>query len=559
MAQSTNRNRVPAEVIQIAPHELDTESEKDKSQDATSESEGSESESESEQNDQPSTLSSDAEQFERMLASYGAVGGDFPDYEDLLGAMHSKLQRLESVPQRWPLARLTIPLQRCVDHLERVLVGCCWEVLFTRAKPDESLASLRTVAKGLTMLFAIYLAKVASILRGILAHPDKTLHDDSTAHLLCSNYWVLPIYQELLHSSSRYNATGMGEKNRPCNGLARISAFPRPPKRTRPPPNSTRFADWLGSRCYADTLHIWFPAHWVPMVLQGLQNKEDGYRAAHPSWMDEEEVSDDIRKQWQEARANRIMQFTVEDYNKDSNTRMLKGTMKADWIQLPIERFLATLPILRQGVVSGVFLTKGASPWITTRAEKLQVSVFIPSTSLPMEDWHAKLCALPTVWPDVYTLGTQYLRRVVGYDFHRTRRKYEAASMWGSINPRWQLLHVNLVAKGPSWAWPPEREAKLFTNRSNRPGDDLKDDLRNNNDSAAWRMWKISQRHIKQLKQPGPPVVFPGDSDMIATLYAQVREEVQEVSLQLPGGTQDVPRSGKKGKRKQADDTTISH
>ena len=39
-----------------------------------------------------------------------------------------------------------------------------------------------------------------------------------------------PIYQELLHSSSRYNATRTGEKNRPSNGLARISAHPRPCK-----------------------------------------------------------------------------------------------------------------------------------------------------------------------------------------------------------------------------------------------------------------------------------------------------------------------------------------
>ena len=47
------------------------------------------------------------------------------------------------------------------------------------------------------------------------------------------------------------------------------------------------------------------------MVLQQLQKMEDTYRAEHPSWMDEEVAPADIPKQWQEARANRQMQFKV--------------------------------------------------------------------------------------------------------------------------------------------------------------------------------------------------------------------------------------------------------
>ena len=192
-AQAADRKKVPAEVIEVASHEVDTDSDKAESIVATSGSEGSESASDSEQNDPPSSLASDAEQYE----------------------------------QRWPLARLSFSLQKCVDHLDRVLAGCCWEVYATRADPKESLTSLRQVSKCLTMMLAIYLAKeVAAILRAILTHPTKKLYDDRTAHLLCSNYWMQPIFQELLHSSSRYNATRTGERNRPSSGSARISAHP---------------------------------------------------------------------------------------------------------------------------------------------------------------------------------------------------------------------------------------------------------------------------------------------------------------------------------------------
>ena len=76
---------------------------------ATSGSEGSESASESEQNDPPSSLASDAEQYERMQACSVAVGRDFKDQEN---SEHRKLQRLELVPERWPLARLLFSLQK---------------------------------------------------------------------------------------------------------------------------------------------------------------------------------------------------------------------------------------------------------------------------------------------------------------------------------------------------------------------------------------------------------------------------------------------------------------
>ena len=89
------------------------------------------------------------------------MGRDFKDQEAFIGSECHKLQRLEFDPQRWPLARLSISLQKCVDHLDHALAGCCWEVHATRADPEESLS----------MLLAGCLAKeVAAILR------DSDLH-----------------------------------------------------------------------------------------------------------------------------------------------------------------------------------------------------------------------------------------------------------------------------------------------------------------------------------------------------------------------------------------------
>ena len=84
------------------------------------------------------------------------------------------------------------------------------------------------------------------------------------------------------------------------------------------------------------------------------------------------------------------------------------------------------------------------------------------------------------MWPDVSMLGTSNLRRVAGYDFHHLRKKCDAPGMWGDIHRR--LLQLNLETKGPGWYPLSEREERLFTNRSNRPKDDMKDELRTDGD-----------------------------------------------------------------------------
>ena len=147
------------------------------------------------------------------------------------------------------------------------------------------------------------------------------------------------------------------------------------------------------------------------------------------------------------------------------------------------------------------------------------------------------------------------LRRVVGYDFHHLRKKYDAPGMWGNIHPQWRLFQLHLETKGPGWYPLSEREERLFTNRSNRPKDDMKDELRTDGDPIAWRLWSTAQNRLWQLRQPAPPVVFPCDQGIFTDMYTQVREEEQVISLQFLGSQQDVSDSRRK-KRKQVDDGT---
>eukprot|EP00434_Breviolum_minutum_P014838 symbB.v1.2.013083.t1/scaffold920.1/size152120/5 len=405
VARATDRTKVSADVIQLAAHEEDPAPQQDMSEGDASDSDGSENASDSEQNDPPSSLVADAEQYEFMQRAYAAVGKDFTGKDDLIGAKYSKLLKLEMVPERWPLARLSFSLQTCVDHLDRVLAGCCWEVQATRTTPSESLASLHEVAKCLTMKLAVYLAKeVAAILRAVLTHETKKLYNDSTVHLLCSNYWVQPIYQELLHSSSRRNATRECERKRPSSGLARVGIF------------------------------------------------------------------------------------------------------------LPNE--------------------------------------------LSLEDWYAGVYGLPTVWPEVSMMGADHLRKVAGYDFHHLRKKYDVKTMWGDLDPQWRLLQSQLVARGPGWYSPADLKERLFTNKSKRPGDDTKEALRTDDNTIAWQAWNVAHDLIWQSCRPGPPLVFPGEKELIRAMYDQIGEEEQVISPPYTRTPLDASMRGRK-KRKQGEDNAL--
>ena len=89
---AADRKKVPATVIQVASHEVDTDSGKDESIIATSDSEESDSASETEPNDPASSLASDSEQYELMQAAYTEVGRDFKDKGAFIGSEYHKLR-----------------------------------------------------------------------------------------------------------------------------------------------------------------------------------------------------------------------------------------------------------------------------------------------------------------------------------------------------------------------------------------------------------------------------------------------------------------------------------
>ena len=184
------------------------------------------------------------------------------------------LNLMEIFPPHWPLAKMTLPLKFGVRRLDRFIAGYLMEVIATHQDPDQCRKSTSAFAKTLTVRVAIYLAElIASLLRPVLYHQHMIQFDDDPEPILTSQFWVRPVYEELLHAASRFNMSPAAEcKRRPTSNLVKVASHPR----TKPQANANMhplhapITEWIGAECPVDFLNVWFPAHWAPIVLQDL-------------------------------------------------------------------------------------------------------------------------------------------------------------------------------------------------------------------------------------------------------------------------------------------------
>ena len=84
----------------------------------------------------------------------------------------------------------------------------------------------------------------------------------------------------------------------------------------------------------------------------------------------------------------------------------------------------------------------------------------------------------------------------------------------------------------------------------------MKEALRTDGNTAAWRAWSATQNQLRQLRQPAPPLVFPGEQEIFRAMYAQVGKEEQVISPPYTRIQLDASMRGRK-KRKQGEDNAL--
>ena len=145
---------------------------------------------------------------------------------------------------------------------------------------------MKRMAIHLGQFMATYLAEtVTALFQRVLSHPAKGLVNETNAALLTQKFWVQAIYTELLHASSRFRAVREKEQQRPPNGLVKVVCPPydgaAEQRHGRKKDSDASFESMVGMSSWVDSLFIWFPAAWMPLVVEAIREKNPtGQRGA---------------------------------------------------------------------------------------------------------------------------------------------------------------------------------------------------------------------------------------------------------------------------------------
>ena len=118
---------------------------------------------------------------------------------------------------------------------------------------------------------------MASLFQEALQDASLGLVDSNNAPLLSPNFWLQPMYTDLLNAGSRFRAIKAKEVRRPATSLVKVMCVPytglaaalhRGKRKVE-----TSRVSLLGDKCWAGSLLVWFPASWMPLVVEVVQAK----------------------------------------------------------------------------------------------------------------------------------------------------------------------------------------------------------------------------------------------------------------------------------------------
>eukprot|EP00434_Breviolum_minutum_P045694 symbB.v1.2.041024.t1/scaffold7749.1/size9534/2 len=444
----------------------------------------------------------DTRQYARRVTSHDAPG-------ILLSDGQVQLRELVHLPRNWPLARLTVPLGGLSKQVDRLLEGYCFQILATNRDPDAHRGKVIQTATHLTLIVAEYLADtIARLMCSILDHESKILFDTDTEPLLTPGFWILPLYRELLNSAS---------------GLVKIICKENKEQRgkrkyhdgTPHPKDRGGFTQWFGSCSLINTLYVWFPASWAPIVAEQLFEKSS--------------KSDDLYSNIQhrqparglsqnpsrghvpatEADNNEVM-YKIRRWSLPGTAVMpvLNVSSRVTWLELDDKALLDSYAVLQEGILCDVFSQKRSAAWQGAPGQRLTVSIMLPGRQLA-DEWLDFMLSQRNLWPTFTTKGAP-TERITERTFRKERRRLQAKHLWMDIKITWDLLFNRMCTEAPT-GMSREQLYDLLFNRA------TKGNQRNPYEEKAYRgpdynearkKWKQSQWWMWHYKdQCGPEVL----------------------------------------------------
>ena len=161
--------------------------------------------------------------------------------------------------------------------------------------------------------------------------------------LFLPQFWLFPIYRELLNTASRNRPSKNSEVRRAASGLVKVlcmaqasSAGQKGSRKGKPLKQGgalTKFNDWFGSMSLMNTLYVWFPASWGPSVVEAISKRNQRWLQQNPVHRDPAMFNS---QEVHNAIASRDMRYKIQKWNVNSDKvhPILVANARVDWLYL---------------------------------------------------------------------------------------------------------------------------------------------------------------------------------------------------------------------------------
>ena len=332
------------------------------------------------------------------------------------------------------------------------------EVMVTNIHPELQLPSIKKFAKDLVLLFAFHMAeRISSLLRQVLDHPTKVLYDPESEVLFLPQFWILPIYRELLNTASRHRPSRDSELRRSASGLVKVLCKPsdsvaggkgkRKGQLLKQGSALAGFKGWFGSMSLMNTLYVWFPASWGPSVVEAIKKRNETWLAQNPVHRDPQMFN---AAEVAMGPAAREMTYKIQKWNVVSERvhPILVANARVDWLALDDAEITRNFPILLEGILQDVFSQRASSAWQGAQPQRITVSLLLPGSSTAAQG-HDFLQSRRQFWPTMTTRHAS-LAPLCAAVLQRERRQMQSKHLWDTIDIRWPELSKKLQVPKPT-------------------------------------------------------------------------------------------------------------
>ena len=183
----------------------------------------------------------------------------------------------------------------------------------------------------------------------------------------------------------------------------------------------------LGGSSSVDSLFVWFPASWMPLVVEALREKSFASTQVVRQ-MGVVAPTDQAKTELPEG-----LEFTYKVKRWQADARgccpVLQSRINVDWLTFDPQMFVPLFPRLKEGILYDVFIQKAAAAWDNAPSNRIMVSLLLPGP-MEMDQWLKDVRACINMWPLQKTEHVMTNHMVTEVFMRRERKRLQARHIW---------------------------------------------------------------------------------------------------------------------------------